>query len=61
MRWANGSVATGLAKRAQGLEFRGDTAALYDRLKADDCPSAKTMSQRALRSLATAVDVQRGN
>ncbi len=60
-RWANGSVATGLAKRAQGLEFKGDIVQFYDRLRADDCPAFKTMSRRALRSLSTAVDIARGN
>ena len=60
-RWASGSVATGVTRRAQGLEFRGDMGALYEKLKADDCPAGKSMSQRALRSLATAVDTQRSN
>ncbi len=60
-RWSTGSVATGLAKRAQGIEFKGDASALYDRLKVSDCPSATTMSQRALRSLAAAVDSQQAS
>ena len=60
-RWNTGSVATGLAKRAQGIGFKGDASALYDRLKVGDCPSSSTMSQRTLRSLAAAVDSQQAN
>jgi uncharacterized protein YjbI with pentapeptide repeats len=60
-RWANGAVATGVAKRAQGIEFRGDIVVLIDRLTADSCPASKTMARRALRSLSVAVDGVRGN
>ncbi len=60
-RWANGSVATGIARRAQGIEFKGDIAAVYDRFRADDCPASKTVSKRAMRALGTAVDITRGN
>jgi uncharacterized protein YjbI with pentapeptide repeats len=60
-RWSNGSVASGVAKRAIGFGYRGDMADLYDRLRSDACPASKTMSRRALRALANAVDQQRGN
>ena len=60
-RWSNGAVATGIAKRGLGVEFKGDLIALYDRLKADDCPASKTMSRRTLRALSTQVDITRGN
>ena len=60
-RWANGSVATGVARRALSIEYKGDLGELYDRIRAESCPAAKTMSRRALRSLATAVDILRGN
>ena len=60
-RWSSGSVATGLARRAQGIEFKGDAIALFDRLRADECPASKTASRRVMRGLSTAVDIARGN
>lgn len=60
-RWANGSVASGIARRALGLDFRGDMPMLYDRLKADECPASKTIARRVLRNLATAAELSRGN
>ncbi|MFM9937944.1 MAG: pentapeptide repeat-containing protein [Hyphomicrobiaceae bacterium] len=59
-RWQNGGVATGIAKRALGIEFKGDVIALNDRLNADSCPASKTIPRRIMRSLATAVDIARG-
>jgi uncharacterized protein YjbI with pentapeptide repeats len=61
LRWSNGSVATGVAKRALAPDFKGDLPALYDRLKADDCPAGKAVSGHLMRSLAMAADVARGN
>jgi hypothetical protein len=61
VRWGNGSVAAGVVRRALRPDFKGDMPALYDRLKADDCPAARTLSRPALRSLATAADLARGN
>jgi uncharacterized protein YjbI with pentapeptide repeats len=58
-RWSNGAVATGVAKRAQGQHFRGDMPALYDRLKAKDCPASETASKKTVRELASAVDIAR--
>ncbi len=60
-RWSNGAVATGIARRARGPEFRGDLAGLYDRLSADNCAASKTMGQRALKALQTAVDEAKAN
>ena len=60
-RWSNGSVATGIARRAQGQQFRGDLLTLYDRLKGDDCPAAKMVPPKVLREFAQAADVARGN
>lgn len=59
-RWANGGVATGVARRAQSYGFRGDIEAVYGRLKDKACPAADTVSRRVLRTLATAVDVAKG-
>ncbi|MEZ5849199.1 MAG: pentapeptide repeat-containing protein [Hyphomicrobiaceae bacterium] len=55
-RWSNGSVATGIARRAMGLAFRGDAAALYSRFKQEACPAAGTISQRVLKRLGALVD-----
>jgi uncharacterized protein YjbI with pentapeptide repeats len=59
-RWGNGAVATGIARRAPRQEFRGDLVAIYDRLKADDCPASKTVLPKALKDLSAAADVARG-
>jgi uncharacterized protein YjbI with pentapeptide repeats len=61
LRWGNGSVATGVAKRALAPDFKGDMPAIYDRLKADDCPAGKAVSRDLMRSLAMAADAARGN
>ncbi len=58
-RWSAGHVATGLARRAIAPQFRGDLVALYDRLRADDCPASKTIGQRAMKDLAAAADQAR--
>ena len=55
-RWSNGAVATGLAKRAQAPHFRGDIAAILERLKSRDCPASQTVAQKPLRELTVAVD-----
>jgi hypothetical protein len=60
-RWSNGSVATGIARRAQAQQFRGDLIAIYDRLKADDCPASKTVLPKTLKDLSAAADLARGN
>lgn len=59
-RWSNGAVATGIARRAQRPEFRGDLTLVYDGLKADGCPGGKTMLPRTLKELSAAADVARG-
>ena len=37
-RWSNGSVATGVARRAVAQQFRGDVVAVYDGLKSRRLP-----------------------
>jgi uncharacterized protein YjbI with pentapeptide repeats len=59
-RFANGAVATGVARRSMAQGFKGDMPAIYDRLKATDCPAATTVGQRTMRELAAAADVARG-
>lgn len=58
-RWSNGAVATGVARRAQLPQFRGDLVALHDRLKAEACPASKAVLPRVMQSLAAAADVAR--
>jgi uncharacterized protein YjbI with pentapeptide repeats len=60
-RWSSGHVATGIAKRVQGQQFRGDMPAVYDRIRARECPAADNIGKKALRDLASAVDNVRGN
>ncbi|MCL4764739.1 MAG: pentapeptide repeat-containing protein [Hyphomicrobiaceae bacterium] len=60
-RWGSGAVATGVAKRAQAQQFRGDIAAIHDRLKSQDCPASGTVSPKPLRELTLAVDNLRGD
>jgi len=60
-RWGNGAVATGIAKRAQAPQFRGDIAAIHDRLKSRECPASETVSQKPFRELTLAVDSLHGN
>lgn len=60
-RWQNGAVATGIAKRSLGIEFKGDLMVLADRLNADSCAGAKLIPRRVVRAIAAAVDVAKGN
>jgi uncharacterized protein YjbI with pentapeptide repeats len=59
-RFANGAVATGVARRSMGQGFKGDMPAIYDRLKAADCPASATMGPRMMRELGAAADLARG-
>jgi hypothetical protein len=59
-RFASGAVATGVARRAMTQGFKGDMPALYDKLKASDCPAAASMSPRIMRDLGAAADAARG-
>ena len=60
-RWNTGAVATGIVKRTQGQYFRGDMAAIYDRLRVRDCPASETVAKKAFRDLASQVDIARNN
>ena len=60
-KWANGAVATGVARRALGQTFRGDVVALNDRLRSDSCPASKTVSARVMRDISSFAELHRGN
>lgn len=59
-RFANGSVAAGVARRAQGAMFRGNLPAIYDRLRGKECGPAASLPPRLMQRLATAVDAASG-
>lgn len=59
-RYGNGSIATGIAQRAQGAMFRGNLSAINDRLRTRDCPAAANMSPRLMQRLSTTVDQASG-
>jgi hypothetical protein len=51
-RFADGAVASGIARRALAPGFKGDAAAIYDRLKGTDCPATRGIPQSLMRDLA---------
>ncbi len=59
-RFAGGAVATGFARRAMAQGFKGDMPAIYDKLRAPDCPASSAVSPQLMRELATAADAARG-
>lgn len=60
-RWTAGSVATGVARRAQTQQFRGDLVLVNDRLRAADCPGGSRTPARTVRDLNQAADNARVN
>lgn len=55
-RWADGSVAAGVALRARGPQFRGNLKSIYERLTSTDCPGGKALSEQDLRDMSAAAD-----
>jgi len=58
-RFAQGSVATGVARRAQANTFRGDMISLYDRMRSPSCSAGQAVTPKVMRELTAAVDVAR--
>jgi uncharacterized protein YjbI with pentapeptide repeats len=58
-RWSNGAIATGIARRATGSQFRGDVVAVYDGLKASSCPGGPQAAAKAMRDLSSAAETAR--
>jgi uncharacterized protein YjbI with pentapeptide repeats len=52
-RWSNGSIATGVARRAVAQEFRGDVVAVYDGLRTDACPASDKALPSVMRDLSS--------
>lgn len=61
IRWASGSVATGIARRVKTEGFRGNMVLVYDRGRMDDCPASKTIDPDVLREWSVAADLARPN
>ena len=53
-RFADGTVAAGVVRRATAPAFKGDPVAIAERLKAADCAVSKTLPPLALLELAAA-------
>lgn len=58
-RWDDGSVATGVARRATAREFRGDVIAVYDGLKAKSCTVATKAPPKVMQDLSSAAETAR--
>lgn len=61
IRWSNGSVATGVARRSKTEGFRGNMVLIYDRGRMDDCPASRTIDTDVLREWGVAADLARPN
>lgn len=55
-RWRNGSVATGILKRGQATQFRGNLRQLHERASASDCQNR--IDPKLLAKVASRVDVE---
>ena len=60
-RFANGAIATGVAKRAAIASFRGNRLLVYERLRAKDCAAGDTVARPLMQRLSAAVDNARPN
>jgi uncharacterized protein YjbI with pentapeptide repeats len=52
-RWTNGSIATGVARRAVTQDFRGDVVAVYDGLRSTSCPARDQAPAKVMRDLSS--------
>ncbi len=60
-RWSKGSVAQGVARRANGAQFAGNLSSLYLRLSSiEDCRPAEFIAPHLMQSMAAAVDARVG-
>ena len=60
-RFNTGGVVTGISRRAQTPQFRGDMLAINDRVRSADCPAGQRIVPRVLRELGLAADGVRSN
>jgi hypothetical protein len=55
------SIATGIARRAQTPQFRGDLPLLFDRLKDQACSATSAnVPPKIMKDFGTAADIARG-
>lgn len=59
-RYGSGSVATGVAQRAQGAMFRGSLPAIYERLRGNNCAAAGSVPPRVMQQMSSTVDAVTG-
>ena len=60
-RWKDGSVATGIAKRAMDADFRGDMPILYDKLVSKTCAAGMALPAELIATMSVQADSARGN
>jgi uncharacterized protein YjbI with pentapeptide repeats len=58
-RWTDGSIATGVARRAVARQFRGDPTAVYDKLQGSSCTAGKSVGDDLMRELSVAAEQAR--
>ena len=58
-RWSDGSIATGIARRAVAQQFRGDVVAVYDGLRGSSCPAGKQTPPKVMRELSASAEQAR--
>ncbi len=58
-RWSNGSIATGIARRAVAQDFRGDVVAVYDGLRSSSCPARENTPAKVMRDLSATAEIAR--
>ncbi|MEO0671989.1 MAG: pentapeptide repeat-containing protein [Pseudomonadota bacterium] len=59
-RWQDGSVATGIVRRAGGQLFRGDLASLRTNMTAGACKSWEAVSPSVMQQFSTRLDESQG-
>lgn len=60
-RWNSGAVATGVARRAQTPQFKGDLTGIFDKLMEPSCAAALAgVPPKVVKDLGAAADIARG-
>jgi hypothetical protein len=58
-RWSDGSIATGVVRRAISQQFRGDPTSVYDKLHGGACVSSQSVADPLMRELSVAAEQTR--
>jgi uncharacterized protein YjbI with pentapeptide repeats len=58
-RWSDGSIATGVARRAVDQQFRGDVVSVYDGLRDKGCAASAAVPEKVMRDLSSAAETAR--